>query len=220
MPETPPRRSPIHDLLEARGAEFRVVGGVALAVRFPTAENHADVPKSVGLCDQSGLPKLGLKGRDAESWLANQRVDVPAAIYDSRPLPDGGVIVRFGTDEFFLEGGVGGEFVPALAAELESRSGHLYDIHREEAAFVLLGSRVGEVLSQTCALDFRALPPRRVVFTRVAGVSCGIFPDSADNVPSYRIWVDYASAPYLWETLVEIVESLGGSVVPSPRGRV
>ena len=49
--------------------------------------------------------------------------------------------------------------------------------------------------------------------TRVAGVSCCVFPDTIGGIPAYRIWVDTSYALYLWETLVEICESVGGGVI-------
>jgi hypothetical protein len=47
------------------------------------------------LSDLGASPKLGLKGAGAEAWLRTQNVDIPPATYDTRPLPDGGLIARF-----------------------------------------------------------------------------------------------------------------------------
>ena len=167
----------------------------------------------LGICDLSGLAKLGLKGRDVENWLSNKGLDVPAAIFDSRRLEDGGVIVRFAADEFFLESGIGNETVPAIAARLDSQLARPFHVERQEATFLLTGSRSLEVLSQTCGINFLEVTPRHVVFTRVAGVNCAVLPDTAGVIPSYRFWVDYSYALFLWEVLVEICEGLGGSVI-------
>ncbi len=78
---------------------------------------------------------------------------------------------------------------------------------------MLAGSRSTEVFAQTCGINFGEMPQRHVIFTRVAGVSCTVFPDSIRDIEAYRIWVDFSYAEYLWETLVEISESLGGSVI-------
>ena len=58
------------------------------------------------------------------------------------------------------------------------------------------------------ACAFAKQPAGRIVFTRIAGVSCGILVlgEGADRF--YRLWVDYTLAPYLWETLVEIVREM------------
>ena len=207
------RQSPIHHLLEARGADWRIVGGVRFAVRFQSDEAERRAMQSLAVCDLSGLQKFGLKGPDSESRLSKNGIDVPQKIYDSRPLADGGVIVRFASDEFFLESGATNETVPALAARLNSHDGKTFHVERQEATFLLIGSRSLAVLSQTCGINFREAAPRHVVFTRVAGISCAVFPNPVGDIRAYRFWVDCSLAVYLWETLVEICESLNGGVI-------
>jgi len=123
------------------------------------------------------------------------------------------MIVRFGTNEFFLQDGIGGSTVSSLSEQMDSRAGQVFRVEHQEATFLLTGSRSWEVLAQTCGINFDEAAPRTVIFTRVAGVSCGVFPDALRDVSTYRIWVDPSYAIYLWETLVDICESLDGSVV-------
>ena len=91
--------------------------------------------------------------------------------------------------------------------------GRLARVEHEEATLLLTGRRSLEVLSQTCGINFREALPDKVVFTRVAGVSCGVFTEAIREVPVYRIWVDPSYALYLWETLVEICHSLDGGEI-------
>ena len=206
------RRSPIQHLLEACGAELREFGGGCFAVRVQSAEVEARARESLGICDLSGLQKLGVKGPEAESWLKSQEIDIPTDIFESSTLPEGGVIVRLGQAEFFLEDGIANATLPALAANADSHLGELFRVEHEEATFLLVGARAHEVLAQTCAINFGEVAAKQVVFTRVAGVSCGVLQDSA-SVPTYRFWVDPSYAVYLWKTLVEICESLDGYVI-------
>ena len=206
-------RSPIHEALEARGAEWRSVDGIDVVVRIQDADTERVAMESLGLCDLSGLRKTGLKGRDAESWLAGEEIDVPRTVFESRSLESRGIIVRVGSDEFFLQDGIGNSTVSLVAERMKSHDGLLFRVEHQEATFLLIGSRSLEVLAQTCGINFSVMAPRQVVFTRVAGVSCGVFPDSVGEIPTYRIWVDPSYAVYLWETLVEICESLDGCVI-------
>jgi heterotetrameric sarcosine oxidase gamma subunit len=206
-------RSPIHEALEARGAEWRSIDGMDVAVRIHDADTEQASLESLGLCDLSGLRKLGLKGRDAESWLAGQGIDVPQRVFGSSSLESGGIIVRFGSDEFFLEDGIGNSTVASLGVRMDSHAGQMFRVEHQEATFLITGSRSLEVLAQTCAINFSEAARRQVIFTRVAGVSCGVFPDAVRNIPTYRIWVDPGYAVYLWEALVEICESLDGNVI-------
>jgi len=189
------------------------VHGIVLAVRIQDDEAERVALEFLGLCDLSGLQKLGLKGRDAERWLVGEGIDVPATVFDSRPLESGGVIIRFGSDEFFLEEGISGSTVSTLAERIDSQNGHVFRVEHQEATFLLTGSRSQEVLAQTCGINFAEVAQRRVIFTRVAGVSCGLLPDAVGDIPVYRILVDPSYAVYLWETLVEICESLGGKMI-------
>jgi len=206
-------RSPIHEALDARGAEWCAIEGIDVAARVQDADTEQASMESLGLCDLSGLQKIGLKGHDAEGWLAGQGIDVPQTVFESSLLDSGGVIVRIGSDEFFLEDGIGNSTVTSLAARMECLKGRVFRVEHQEATFLITGSRSLEVLAQTCGINFSEAVARQVIFTRVAGVSCGVFPDSVRNIPTIRIWVDPGYAVYLWETLVEICESLDGNVI-------
>lgn len=205
--------SPIREFLDARGAEWRCVDGIDFVVRVQDVEAEQVVMQSLGICDLSSLRKLGLKGRDSEVCLAAEGIEVPQGVFESCPLPYGGLVVRFGANEFFLEEGIGDATVRALAEQVDSHDGQVFRVEHQEATLLLTGLRAAEVLAQTCAINFDGVASRHVVFTRVAGVSCGILPDAVRGIPTYRIWVEPSYAIYLWETLIEISESLGGSVI-------
>ena len=217
MTETVTRRSPLHDLLKARGASWQTVEGVAFAVRFRSDDEERRALESLAICDMSGLAKLGVKGPQSAEWLSGQGLDVPDAVFATSRLGTGGLLARLGADEFFLESGPGEELLAQLDARLAEQTGRLLRVEHQEATLLLTGTRCLDVLAQTCGFDFANQTSPQVVLTRVAGVSCGVFLDSslrgAADVPVYRLWVDASYAHYLWETLVEICESLGGAVI-------
>jgi sarcosine oxidase subunit gamma len=45
------------------------------------------------------------------------------------------------------------------------------------------------------------------------GVSVIIIPGEREGIPFYRLWCDITFGSYLWQTLVQIIHELGGSVV-------
>lgn len=159
------------------------------------------------------LPKLGVKGAGAEAWLREQKVDIPSATYETRQLPDGGLIVRLGTADFFLEGGPSGELLPRLAAELARNPPRVYRIERHDAAFLLSGPLALKVLAQLCSFDFRSAPPGRAVMTRAGGVNCTVLPAAHGEAPLFRLWVDCTFAAFFWEMLAHISEELKGRAV-------
>ena len=162
------------------------------------------------MLESLSLPKFGIKGAGAEPWLREQEIDVPPATYDTRRLADGGLIARLGTSDFFLEGAPSGELLPRLSAELARNPPRVYSVERHDAAFLLSGPLAVKVLAQLCSFDFRSAPPGRVVMTRAAGVNCTVLPGAADEVPSFRLWIDCTYAAYFGEMLAQITEELGG----------
>lgn len=213
MSETQVPQSPVHEHLDTLGAEWRSLDRVEFAVRIRDDDTETTAMRSLGLCDLSGLPKVGIKGPGAKKWLESIGIEVPKAVFDSQTLGADSLIVRTGVNEFFLEDGIGNPVIASLADRVNSDSGQLFRVEHQEATFLLTGSRSIEVLAQTCGINFREASQRKAVFTRVAGVSCAVFPDVLRETPAYRIWVDPSFAVYLWETLVEICESLDGSVI-------
>lgn len=211
MPAT--RHSPIRHLLESQGSEFREFGGGSYAMRAGSEEDDLRNSELLGLCDLSGLHKLGLKGPDARTWLTGMGLDVPGDIFASHSLTDGGVIVRLGADEFFLEDDISNTNLSTFPAGIASHKGQLVRVEHQEATFLLTGRRALEVLAQTCAINFRKVTPHKVVFTRVAGVSCGVYPETLREMPAYRLWLDPSYAVYLWVTLAEICRSLDGGEI-------
>ena len=206
MPEAAERRSPVHDLLLSRNPQWGRVAGAPIALHFGDGEKEA--ARELALCDLSALPKLGLKGPGAEGWL-RQQVEVPPATYDVARLPDGGLIVRLGGADFFLEGGPSDGVLPRLAAA----PADVYRVERQDATFLLSGGRALRVLARLSSIDFATAPPRRLVLTRAAGVNCGVLPDRDGDVPVYRVWVDFTYAASFWEAGALIAEELGGRVV-------
>jgi sarcosine oxidase subunit gamma len=209
----PTGRSPVHQAIEALGAHWGEVSGTPIALDFGSPEEEAKSALKLGLCDLSALPKLGLKGGGAVGWLGAQGVDVPAEIFEARPLQPEGIMVRAGNDECLVEGGLSGEPVVSLSERLGSAQENVYRVERQDATFILTGSSALRVMTQVCGVNFEEAPAWRVVYSRVAGVSAALLPTPGDDVPQYRIWVDPTSAPYLWGQLFQICLNLDGHVV-------
>jgi glycine cleavage system aminomethyltransferase T len=206
-------RSPVHHLLEAHQPTWGSLGGAPVVLNFQSREVEQAALGTLGLCDLSGLAKLGIKGNDAERWLAEQGIQTPGTIYRSERLPDGGIVIRVAGDEFMLESGLTNQTVPQLAGRPATTTGRVDAVPRQDATFLLVGSKAIDVLAQTSGINFRKEEDQRLILTRLAGTSCGVFPEQIDQVQAYRLWVDPSYAVYLWETLAQICDDLGGVVV-------
>jgi sarcosine oxidase, subunit gamma len=193
-----PRTSASNEVVMPPIAEYRApLEGVS-------AGAEAARPQDLVLRDLSTLPKLGIKGPGAATWLQSQGIQVPPETYDARPLADGGLIVRLGLSDFFLEGGASGSILIPLSAEVSRFPPQVYRVERQDATILLSGARALEVLAQLCSIDFRSAPVGRVYLTRAGGVNCAVLPESSDEGTRFRIWVDYTFAVSFWESLAEI----------------
>jgi len=189
----------------------------------PAAEREQ--AETLALCDVSALPRVTLKGPGAQTFLTEQGLPGLGEIYEWRPLAGGGLIVRTGAAEYSLEDGPGGDLLTRLDKAIENRKAKsenpVYRALRQDAAMLLPGRRAVEVLAQTCGYDFRGEAgsqskienqKSKMVMTRIAGVSCSVLPRQFNGIVAFQLWTDGSYGLYLWETLLEIVRELGGSV--------
>ncbi len=213
MSETLTRRSPVQHLLEKLQPAWTMIAGMRVALSVGADEVERAAMDVAGLCDVSCLYNTGYKGPEAGGWLVEQGIEIPHEIYATLPLQDGGFIARLGAEEFLLQSGLTPQTVSALEATALPLGRRVFRLLRQDAMFLLCGTRADEVLGQTCGIDFREAALQRVIFSRIAGVNCGILPEHLGERLLYRIWVDASFAASLWESLSEICLDLGGGVI-------
>jgi len=172
-------------------------------VRVPAAFGTEGDVRDLALVDLSCLPKAGVKGPGGATWLADHHVPVPA-----HPNTwTGNLVARLTETEFFLEG----DAADVVARALENSPQGVYWVPRQDTAIALTGRRFNDVLLETCAIDFAALDTGdALVMTSMAVVPVLVIPQVLEGLPLIRIWVDPSFGPYLWDTLLEIVQEQGG----------
>ncbi|HXG23305.1 MAG TPA: hypothetical protein VNJ09_02025 [Chthonomonadales bacterium] len=208
----PVRFSPVHDALEHLHPHWGVLAGMAVALDFGSSAVERLMAKRLALCDVSAFDRISVKGAKAAAFLQEQNIPTPEDIYAIATLPDEGLIARTGKAEFFLEDGAHGNRVGCVRKALGKGKEGVYPVLREDASFLISGSEATEVMAQTCGYDFRRADSR-MVFSRVAMVSCAILPRTLNGIPAFQLWLDSTYGAYLWETLLAIVRELGGNVV-------
>jgi sarcosine oxidase, subunit gamma len=208
---TPTRLSPVYDELEHLHARFTDVNGMPVATSYGDVAKEKTAAADLGLCDVSFLSRVTLKGPAAASVLGSQQIPLPEKVLDVALINGGGIIARTGGTEFFIEDGLRGNVVERLTTAARETPG-CYLVTRQDASFLLSGKRAPEVFLETCGYDFRH-PPKQIVFTRVAGVSCSILHRDFNDAGIFQLWLDGSYGGYLWETLLEIVGELKGAVI-------
>jgi len=172
----------------------------------------ANTSRVAGLRDVTGWPAWYLKGATAETWLQDRGLEVPSTVYSATRTADGARITRTGIDEFLIES-TGGDLhqVHQALSSQHNEPGKLFILARQDALLLLTGDRAGEVMAQTCGINWSEIPAEHLVMTRVAGVSCSVRPVVQDDSPCFAIRFDPTYRVYLWQELSTICRELGGT---------
>ena len=205
------RTSPIHDSLRRLDPAWSELNGMAIARNLATRASA-----TLQLCDLSALRRTGLKGPGAMSWLQARNLPVPERANSWSALEGGGLVARLGRSEFLLEDGPHGAVVGGVVNVLATSPVNVYPVLRQDAALIMRGEAVYELLAQTCSINLSSIPTQDqvVTFTMLAGIAVTVLDDSAaHSLPCFRLWCDGTYGIYLWETLLEIAVELGGGAV-------
>ncbi len=167
---------------------------------------------AVTLQVQSDRHRLGLKGAGAAQWLASRGFTIPSlpntwVTASPGPAEHGSsLLARLGTSEFFLEA-AGADADARLLQTLNAWPSGVYPVLREDAAFVLKGAGVHDVLAQVCNVDFAAIDANlgTLVMTLMIGVAVLVVPQEGAGERCYRIWCDPSFGPYLGEALGAVI---------------
>lgn len=199
------RKSPLHDVIATLQPEWGVHNDMPAALQFDQGDSQRRAV--LGIADVSSLGRCGLKGPRSMVWLTEQGIAVPA-VNSWTPLTDGGLIARLGNSEFLLEDGPGGGIAQHMQNLLADRPHGVYPVQRQDAALLLSGTRLQQLLRQTCSFNFMTLDiaARPVVLTTMVGVAVTLLFTGAHC----RIWCDGTYGEYLWHTLLDIAHELDG----------
>jgi sarcosine oxidase, subunit gamma len=207
----PARANPLFDPQNALAPRWTSIESMPVVSAY--GPNDREISRVVGIGDASAFRRTGFKGSAAAAWLHQQSLPTPELPNQWAPLPAGGLVARLGRSEFLIEDGVG----QATCARLDASPVPLgvYPVLRQDAALVLSGFRVGDLLLQTCSIDFAALDAatRPVVLTSMVGVGVTVAVEAREAARRYRVWCDGTYAAYLWTTLVDVARDLGGGPI-------
>jgi sarcosine oxidase subunit gamma len=202
------RRSPICDELQPLNVTWREMNGMSSPATIDGESTHLI---TLGIADVSFLNRFGVKGTEAATWLQSHNLPIPEFPNRWLSLPEGGLIARLGFNEFLIEDSMTSHVALQLTELCQQLPKKVYPVLRQDAAIALCGSRIHELLCQTCNINFRSLDlaEQPIILTSMIGVSVTIIP--GEQV--YRMWCDGTFGAYVWRTLLEIAQELGGGAV-------
>jgi sarcosine oxidase, subunit gamma len=212
----PERANPMFVEQDALRPQWTTLDSMRTVDRY--GPDDAQMAQRVGVGDLSARRRCGYKGPGAAAWLLQHGVPIPPQPNTWRELPSGGLVARLGRSEFLIEDAPGGAQCASLHQHAPPE--RVYPVLRQDTELVLTGPKAGELLLQTCSVDFGGLDLalRPAVLTSMVGVGVTVIAEPAASVSSgnawrYRIWCDATFGAYLWQTLVEVARDLGGGPV-------
>jgi sarcosine oxidase, subunit gamma len=164
--------------------------------------------QALTIVNVSKLARYGVKGPQAAKWLSGHGVAIPKDA-NCWQQNDQTLVMRLGGSEFLIEDQDGGKTCEKLAADTLRVAG-VYKVPHADAAYILAGSDVLNLLSELCALDLResALAANDLVMTQVAGISATVLRQKLNNQTVYRLWCDGTYGEYMQHILDEIAQEL------------
>lgn len=206
--KVPLRVSPLQDATSALVGTRRNINNMTALFAMEGDETKA---ASVGIADLSFLNRFGVKGAGAAAWLESCGIPIPDRPNSWLPL-DSGLVTRLGINEFLIEES---SSAPLRGSDRQQLPAKVYAVLRQDAAIALCGEAVNKLLLQSCNINLRALnlSEHPLVITSMVGIAVQIVPMECDGQVIYRIWCDGTFGPYLWKTLLEIAEELGGGAI-------
>lgn len=190
------------------------VNGMETALSFAAADVEAKRHETLSICDVSSLNRFGVKGPQSAAWLQAAGVTLPEGTNSWTSQDNGSLVMRLGNTEFLVEDQPENTLCQTLNDTAVETNG-VHKIIRNDAAFIVSGKLTSALFSEVCEIDLEggALEDNRLVMTVIAGMSATMLKQTLNNQPVYRIWCDGTFGPYLWKTLLGIIEEQGGGPV-------
>ena len=197
--EWPVMRSPAGRLHAARGASFRAESGWEIPASYGDTEaERTALREAVAICDVTARGKVDIHGRVDEA------------------LPDGvqdGIVARISHDWALVFTAPGEP--SALVRELEGAAGDaamVTDVTHLYSGYALAGPRLDDLVARLTSYDHSTLAPGAAAGAPIAEVRAVLVRRELE-VPVVEAYVASEFGRYVWESLLEVAERLGGAPV-------
>ena len=194
----PPLRSPLASIHAAFGSDVTIEGGAEIVRSYGDPERErAALSGTIGLADITVLSKIDIRG------------DVNPAL--SAALDDG--VARIAKDwaVVFAAPGPVADRVAAMQAAVGTAA-MVTDVTHLYAGFALAGPSLSDALARLTSWDPSGLDVGGATGAPIADVRAIVRRREA-SVPVMEVWVAMEFARYVWRSVLEVVERLGGEPV-------
>jgi sarcosine oxidase, subunit gamma len=172
------------------------------------------------IADLSLWPRAGLKGSAATQWMIERGAVIPE-INAAQPQRDGSLLARLAETEYLaLAQAASAAEIPAGLPDFSldgDNDAGLCPVPRfaGNAWFGLAGDRLAEMFAKMCGVDLRdgKFANHKVAQTIVAHTTAILVRDDAGSIRRFHVIVDWTTARYLWDALIEAMQEYSGAIV-------
>lgn len=214
-------RSPIYRQLVELGADFAEVAGAACAMGFggdPEAE--VALARDLAICDLSALPRVGFKGREAQSWPAAQGLAISPDNNRAVVQDDGALVARLADSEVLILSdlaGTSGLCERLAKAWSPDPDPGAYPVPRADTNcwFMISGVHADALYAKICGVDLRPhkFPNLAIAQTSIARLNGIVIRADVSDCLAYHLLTDSAAAGYMWMCLLDAMEEWGGAPI-------
>ncbi|MCL6611243.1 MAG: glycine cleavage system aminomethyltransferase GcvT [Peptococcaceae bacterium] len=223
------KKTPLHDLHAALGAQMFPFGGWTMPLRYgDILEEHRAVRERAGLFDVSHMGEIVVRGPRAGSLVQElvtndiSGMEDGQAVYSPMCAGDGGVL-----DDLLVYRLEAGHYMLVVNAAntgrdlawVRSHAGEgveVEDVSGRTALLALQGPRAAEVLKPLAGFDPGSLGSYRFVRGPVAGVECLVSRTGYTGEDGFEIYLDAGDGAGVWQALMESGRNHG--LVPAGLG--
>jgi sarcosine oxidase subunit gamma len=171
------------------------------------------------LFDLSLLPRWGIKGRGALSWLTTAGAATPGGDNRARRQSDGSLVVQLSPVEVLILSSLpDGQSHLAETVDALPLAGHdaCYPAPRRDSHcwFMITGNDTPRMFAKLCGVNLVAdkFADGSVAQTSVARLSAIVIRNDIANSFSVSLLADSASAEYLWDCVLDAMAEFSGAV--------
>jgi sarcosine oxidase subunit gamma len=214
MPDVFKKRSLAYRQLADAEYTERSEGAIAYRMK---GDSSAQVARA-SLLDLSVVSRTGFRGINAEKYLQQAGLTVPAQPNQAYMGSEGELILRLSQKEFWVLDGLTtqDDILDKLSQHaLPSYACYSLFCQDSHAWFMLTGHHLADIMAKVCGVDLRddAFPIGSIAQTSVARVNAIVVSHQVNSTPVFSLLSDAASAEYLWEALLDAMQEFDGAVV-------
>lgn len=209
------RRTPLRPALEKAGAQWTVVGDMAIADGLGTVE----AARHLAITDLSPLPRLGFKGRETITAMQRRGLTVEPTPNRAFRQPDGGLCLVLALSEVILLSPLTGDDgrLQSLHDTWRLDDGErTYPLLRQDshAWFVISGSKAPNMFAKICGVDLRPskFTDLSIAQTSVAKISAIVTRADIRGTLAFHVLADSASALYFFDCLIDAAQEFGSTI--------